>query len=131
MMGEKEQVLISVIVPIYNREQYICRCIDSILAQTYQNIEVICVDDGSTDNSPQICDEYEKKDNRVKVLHIPNGGVSNARNIGLNVARGKKILFVDSDDWIDEEHIASLVPKENEDACFCGFKLIEEELNLD
>lgn len=112
--------LVSVIVPIYNREKYLHRCLDSILAQTHQNLEVLCVDDGSTDASGQICGEYAQKDKRVKVLHIPNGGVSNARNIGLDNANGEYILFVDSDDWIDKNHIQLLFPTEEIDVVCCN-----------
>lgn len=119
--------LVSVIVPIYNREKYLHRCLDSILAQTYRNIEVICVDDGSTDNSPQICDEYAQKDNRVKVFHIPNGGVSNARNTGLDNAQGEYIFFVDSDDYIKETHVQDLLPKEDEDFVYGGFVIVKNE----
>lgn len=92
---------ISVIVPIYNVENYIKRCVESILKQTYKNIELILVDDGSTDNSGTICDEFSKKDKRIQVVHKNNGGVSEARNAGLEKVSGEYIMFVDSDDWID------------------------------
>ena len=78
---------VSVIIPVYNAEQYLRKCLDSVLAQTYQNFEIICIDDGSTDNSGAICDEYAKKDSRVRVLHKENGGVSSARNAGLKSLR--------------------------------------------
>ena len=94
---------ISIIVPVYNVEKYLTRCIDSILTQTFTNFELILVDDGSTDKSGVICDSYEKKDKRVKVIHKKNQGVSEARNTGLNFAKGKKISFVDSDDYIYKE----------------------------
>lgn len=92
--------LISVIVPVYKVEVYLKRCVDSIINQSYQNLEIILVDDGSPDQCPQICDEYAKKDNRIKVIHKENEGLSSARNIGINVAKGEYIGFVDSDDWI-------------------------------
>ena len=95
--------LISVIVPIYNVEKYIKQCIDSILMQTYKNLEIILVDDGSPDNCPQICDEYAKKDSRVRVIHKKNGGLSDARNVALDIAQGEFIGFVDSDDWISAD----------------------------
>lgn len=95
--------LISVIVPVYNVEKYLPRCIDSILNQTYKNLEIILVDDGSPDNCPAICDEYAQKDSRIKVIHKANGGVSSARNVGLDVATGEYIGFVDSDDWIEPD----------------------------
>lgn len=92
--------MVSVIVPVYNVEKYIRRCIESILNQTYTNFELILVDDGSSDNSGTICDEYANRDNRIIVIHKENGGVSTARNAGIDVARGKYIMFVDSDDFL-------------------------------
>lgn len=92
--------LISVIIPVYNNEKYLCDCIESILAQTYRNIQIIAIDDGSTDKSGEILDQYAKKDNRVEVHHIQNSGVSTARNIGLKHALGEYITFVDSDDTV-------------------------------
>ena len=100
--------LISVIVPVYNTEKYLERCINSILHQTYKNIELILVDDGSTDNSSTICDEYAKQDYRVKVIHKKNGGLSSARNAGLDIAIGDYIGFIDSDDYISEKMYESL-----------------------
>lgn len=94
-------VKVSIIIPIYNVEKYLCRCVDSIISQTYRNIEIILVDDGSTDKSAGICDCYACRDSRIKVQHMANSGVSNARNIGLRSATGEYITFVDSDDWID------------------------------
>ena len=96
-----EEKLISIIVPIYNVEQYLKRCVNSLINQTYRNLEIILVDDGSPDKCPQICDEYAAIDSRVKVLHKPNGGLSDARNKGLDIATGDYIMFVDSDDWIE------------------------------
>ena len=100
---------ISVIVPIYKVEKYLKRCIDSILNQTYKNIEVILVDDGSPDNCGKICDEYLKKDKRIKVIHKENGGLSSARNAGLEIATGDYIGFVDSDDWIEPKMYEILI----------------------
>lgn len=100
---------ISIIVPVYNVEKYLTRCIDSILAQTYQNIEVILVNDGSTDSSPAICDEYAQKDARISVIHKENGGLSSARNAGLDAATGEYIGFVDSDDFIAPDMYANLL----------------------
>ena len=85
---------ISVIIPVYKVEKYLYQCIDSILSQTYKNIEVILVDDGSPDNSPKICDDYASRDSRVKVIHKSNGGLSDARNVGLEAATGDYIIFV-------------------------------------
>ena len=93
---------ISVIVPVYKAEAYLHRCVDSLLAQTFTDFEVLLVDDGSPDRSGEICDEYARKDSRVRVFHKENGGVSSARNVGLDNARGEWICFVDSDDWLSE-----------------------------
>lgn len=92
--------LISVIVPIYKVEEYLSRCVDSIINQTYKNLEIILVDDGSPDNCPKLCDDYAEKDSRVKVVHKKNGGLSDARNAGMEVATGEYISFIDSDDYI-------------------------------
>lgn len=100
---EKITPALSIIVPVYNVEQYLPRCIDSILAQTFQNFELILVDDGSKDKSGEICDEYTKKDNRIIVIHQENKGVNTARNAGLDIATGSYITFVDSDDWIQPD----------------------------
>lgn len=96
-------LLISVIVPVYNVESYIRQCLDSIIGQTYPHLEIILIDDGSTDNSGIICDEYSQKDQRIIVIHKDNGGLSSARNAGLGIASGTYIAFVDSDDWLDRE----------------------------
>ncbi len=96
-------MILSIIVPIYNTEKYLRKCIDSILAQTLTDFECILVDDGSTDNCPAICDEYAEKDPRIVVIHKPNGGLSDARNAGLDIAQGDYIGFVDSDDFIDSQ----------------------------
>ena len=100
--------LITVIVPIYNVEKYLKKCIDSIINQSYTNLEIILVDDGSPDSCGKICDEYAKKDNRIKVIHKENGGLSDARNHGIDLAQGKYITFVDSDDYINSKYIESL-----------------------
>ena len=97
-----DEPLISVIVPIYNVEKYLNRCIESIVNQTYKTLEIILVDDGSPDNCPQICDEWKEKDNRIKVIHKKNGGLSDARNAGLDIAQGEYIAFVDGDDFLEE-----------------------------
>lgn len=96
---------ISIIVPVYNVEKYLHKCLDSILAQTFKEFEVILVDDGSSDNSGKICDEYAKKDSRVKVFHKENAGVSSARNLGLKEASGEWIVFIDSDDYISKDFL--------------------------
>lgn len=135
---------ISVIVPIYNVEKFIRRCLDSIINQTMKDLEIILVDDGSTDNSGVICDEYAKLDNRIIVIHKENGGISSARNRGLDVATGEWIAFVDSDDYIEEDMYEVLYKtaiEENVDICTCFFKYltldnkilfnpIQEQLNI-
>lgn len=99
---------ISIIVPVYNVEKYLDRCVKSILAQTFTDFELILVDDGSPDHCPKMCDEWAKKDERIRVIHKENGGLSSARNAGLRIAVGKYIGFVDSDDWITKEMYATL-----------------------
>lgn len=114
---------LSIIVPIYNVEPYLRRCIDSILAQTFTDFELILVDDGSPDNCPSICDEYAAKDPRIVVIHKENGGISDARNAGIDIAKGEYIGFVDSDDWIDQrmyEELIQISTKENVDIVCCA-----------
>lgn len=126
---ESESELISVIVPVYNVELYLERCIDSIINQTYENLEIILVDDGSTDKSGEICDAYEKKDIRVRVLHKRNGGLSSARNSGLKIASGKYIGFVDSDDYIALDMYETLYRymSEEVDLVCCGIVNIDQK----
>ena len=119
---------ISVIVPVYNVEKYLPRCIDSILNQTYKNLEIILVDDGSPDNCPAICDEYTQRDSRIKVIHKENGGVSSARNAGLDVATGEYIGFVDSDDWIATnmyEFLINSLTEQKADISICNFHSVD------
>lgn len=97
-MTDNNTPLVSVIVPVYNAEKYLNRCVDSILSQTMTDFELLLIDDGSKDDSGRICDEYAEKDARVRAFHKPNGGVSSARNLGLNNARGNWIAYVDADD---------------------------------
>ena len=130
----KREPLISVIVPIYNVEEYLDKCINSILNQTYKNLEIILVDDGSPDNCPKMCDEYAKKDNRIKVIHKKNGGLSDARNKGIEIANGDYIGFVDSDDWILPtmyESLLSILLKYNADISVCELiRSKSEEINI-
>lgn len=116
--------LISIIVPIYKVEKYLEKCIDSILLQSYKNIEVILVDDGSPDNCSKICDAYKIKDNRIKVIHKKNGGLSDARNIGIIAAKGKYMMFIDGDDFIAPNTCEILIKKMLEfqtDLVICNF----------
>ena len=101
--------LISVIIPVYNVEEYLCRCVDSVLDQTYRNTEILLVDDGSPDNCPAICDEYARQDARVRVLHQENKGLSGARNAGIDVAKGQWLAFVDSDDYLAPDFLERLL----------------------
>ena len=104
-----QDILVSVIVPVYNVEEYLGRCVDSILSQTYRNLEVILVDDGAKDNSGAICDSYAQKDSRVRVIHKENGGLSSARNAGIDIASGDYLEFVDSDDWLEPDAVESMI----------------------
>lgn len=122
--------LISVIVPVYKVEQYLNKCVESIVNQTYKNLEIILVDDGSQDSCPQICDEWARKDSRVKVLHKENGGLSDARNVGLHIAKGEYVAFVDSDDWLDDEYLEIMHCKINEhdaDLVACDFLMAYDD----
>ena len=122
-----EKPLISVIVPVYKVEQYLDKCIDSITAQTYDNLEIILVDDGSPDNCPQMCDARAERDSRIKVIHKQNGGLSSARNAGLKVMKGEYVCFVDSDDFIEPdmlEKLYSAASKEGADISVCNFSFV-------
>ena len=126
----EKQPAISVIVPVYKAEKYLRRCVDSLLAQTFQDFEVLLVDDGSPDRSGEICDEYAKKDSRVRVFHKENGGVSSARNVGLDNAIGEFLTFIDADDWIDVDCFEkgfSLLKQGDLDILQYSYKMISEE----
>lgn len=122
--------LISIIVPVYNGDKYLSRCVDSILNQTFQDWELLLVDDGSTDKSGEICDEYATKDKRVKAFHKENGGVSSARNIGLDNANGDWITFVDSDDFIDSAFFETFAVLQSSDLYIVGIKFINSTTTL-
>ena len=107
-------IFFSIIIPVYNVEKYLSKCLESIINQKYNNMEIILVDDGSTDGSPVICDDYSKKDSRIVVIHKENGGVSSARQRGVQIAKGEYIIFVDSDDWM-ENNCVELVSKSIDD----------------
>lgn len=126
--------LISVIVPVYNVEKYLDRCVESIVNQTYKNLEIILVDDGSPDNCPQMCDDWAKKDSRIKVIHKENDGLANARNSGIEICTGDYVLFVDSDDYIDldmVEFLNDLAIKYNADVSRCGFYTLVESSEIE
>lgn len=121
--------LVSVIIPIYNVEKYLKRCVESVRNQTYQKIEIILVDDGSTDRCGMICDEYDEVDNRIKVVHKKNGGLSSARNAGLRCAEGEYIFFLDADDFIDVDTFRILQEKmelHQADIAMCGCVYVDE-----
>lgn len=125
--------LVSVIIPVYKVEWYLRKCLDSVINQTYQNLEIILVDDGSPDGCPKICDKYANKDNRIKVIHKKNGGLSDARNKGLDVATGEYITFIDSDDWVSLSYIESFVSAVKKDPqceiISAGFTRVEKKSN--
>ena len=115
--------LISIIIPVYKVEKYLEKCIESVLKQSYTNLQIILVDDGSPDNCGKICDEYAKKDSRIEVIHKVNGGLSDARNVGISKAKGRYIGFVDSDDYIKEdmyEILLNLIKKYDADVSICN-----------
>lgn len=121
--------LISIIIPIYNVEEYLKKCVDSVLNQTYTSLEIILVDDGSPDQCGKICDEYEKKDDRIVVIHKKNGGLSDARNYGLHVCKGKYVVFLDSDDYITENCIEQMyraLKLNDADMSICNFSYVNE-----
>lgn len=127
------QPLLSVIVPIFKVEEYLDRCVESIVNQTYKNLEIILVDDGSPDNCPQMCDSWADKDKRIKVVHKENGGLSDARNAGMPFATGEIISFIDSDDWIELdmfEKMLNRMQEDNSDVVSCGVKWVEEDGTL-
>lgn len=107
-MTEHSRPLISIVVPIYNIGDYLIKCLSSIMRQTYTNIEIILVDDGSTDISSAICDEFSEKDQRIRVIHKKNGGLVSARKAGVNIARGEYVLNIDGDDWVEERWVEGL-----------------------
>ena len=120
----KKRPVIGIIIPVYNVEQYLRRCLDSIVSQTWRNLQIILVDDGSTDNSGRICDEYAGKDRRIQVIHKENGGLSEARNTGIKAASAHYIAFVDSDDYVEKRYVQRLIRilSENDaDIAVCGY----------
>lgn len=125
--------LISVIVPVYNVEEFVKKCLDSLVRQSYKNLEIIVIDDGSTDNSGRICDEFAEKEKNVKVFHRKNGGLSDARNFGIKKAGGEIIAFVDSDDFVDEEYIGVMYGKmvqKDVDVVVCGYNFVKPKKDV-
>lgn len=125
----QEKALISIIIPVYKVEKYLEKCIQSVINQTYENLQIILVDDGSPDNCGKICDEYAKKDHRIEVIHKSNGGLSDARNKGLEIAKGEYIGFIDSDDYIESdmyEVLYNLLKQYNADVSICNFYTVSQ-----
>ncbi len=125
-----KNTLISIVVPIYNVEKYLDKCINSLIKQKYEYIEIILVDDGSIDNCPAICDKWKEKDSRIIVIHKENGGLSDARNTGIEIAKGTYICFVDSDDYVDETYVEKLynaIEDNNVNISQCGIDYINDE----
>ena len=126
-MDSKE--LISVIVPVYNVRSYLEKCFESIAGQNYRNLEIILVDDGSTDGSGDLCEELARRDSRVRVIHKKNGGLGSARNAGIDAARGEILSFIDSDDWIEPgmyDTLTEIMHRENAQIIACGIKKVSE-----
>lgn len=130
MRKNTKNPLISIIIPVYNVEKYLQKCVASVAEQTYKNLEIILVDDGSPDGCPAMCDEFAKKDKRIKVIHKPNGGLSDARNVGLGVSTGEYFAFVDSDDYVSEKYIERLyynMVQFDADVSICSFEKVFED----
>ena len=119
----EREIKVSVIIPVYNVETYISKCISSVIEQNYKNIEIILIDDGSQDSSGKILDEYEKKDDRITVIHQKNKGVSAARNRGLELASGDYVVFVDGDDWVDSDYVSYFVELLQNHECEIGMNV--------
>lgn len=129
-MYEKQRDLVSIIVPVYNVEKYLGKCLDSLIDQTYRNLQIILVDDGSGDSSGTICDRYAAQDNRIQVIHKKQSGVSAARNTGLEAVNGSYICFADSDDWIDEKMIETMyenMVEEKAQISIIGYDMVWED----
>ena len=127
----RDNTLISVIVPVYNTAKYLDKCVETLVNQSYANLEIILVDDGSPDESPAMCDKWAIRDNRIKVIHKDNGGVSDARNCGLREAEGDYIVFIDSDDWVDIDMMKILLSTAIEyEADIVNCQFVEEKKEI-
>lgn len=130
---QKQEIKLSIVVAVYNLEKYLPRCLESLVNQTLENIEILCIDDGSTDSAPKIIDEYEKKyPNLIKSFHKENGGEFSTRNYGLDRAKGEYVTFVDTDDWVENdwaEKLYNAAKQNNADMAVCGFERIDLETN--
>lgn len=133
MESRNKMPLVSIIIPIYKVEKYIRRCVDSVISQTYKKIEIILVDDGSPDKCGRICDEYKETDERIMVIHKENGGLSDARNVALEICNGTYITFIDSDDWVSEfyvEHLVEAVRYSDADLVISMFENVFEDKHV-
>lgn len=127
---KNENPLISIVIPVYKVEKFLGRCVESVVNQTYKNLEIFLIDDGSPDNCPQICDEWAEKDSRIKVIHLENAGVANARNTALKQISGDYVGFVDGDDYVEPDMYQQLVElalKYNSDITFCSYQINDED----
>lgn len=127
---KENNIKVSVVIPVYNVGKYLPKCLDTVLAQSYKNLEILVVDDGATDNSGVICDQYAQQDKRIKVFHKKNGGLSDARNYALDYVTGDYIAFIDSDDYIDDRYIEVLLSNalgSGADISICDYKIVEED----
>ena len=134
MQNNKEAELVSIVVPVYNISDYVGKCISSLVKQTYKNIEIVLVDDGSTDGSGNVCEIYAKEDRRIKVVHKKNGGLSDARNKGIRSAVGTYVSLVDGDDFVDEDYIEKqyeTLKKYNADIAITSHKVIYARKTID
>lgn len=132
-MSNQNNTLVSVVVPVYNVKEYLVNCLDSIVSQTYKNIQIILVDDGSSDGSTCICKQYAKEDDRVELIYKENGGLSDARNFGIQRAKGEYITFIDSDDCVSRyyvENLLNLSQKTGCDIAITNFEKINDDKNL-
>lgn len=130
MMKEFSRPLVSIIVPVYQVKEYVGECVESLLAQTYTNVEILLVDDGSTDGSGELCDEYTRRDHRIRVIHQENQGAAGARNKGLDEAKGEYVAFVDSDDMVSSiyiEELYELIDKYHADIAACAYEKVKAE----
>lgn len=128
----KNEKLISVIIPVYNIEKYIFKCLSSVASQKYTNLEIIVVDDGSTDNSGEICDMFAAGDNRIKIIHQKNAGLSAARNAGIDASKGEYIGFIDGDDYIDKMmyyEMIHIIEQNDADMVICDYESVDENGN--
>lgn len=133
MNNQMENPLVSIIIPIYKVERFLERCVQSVITQTYRNLEIILIDDGSPDRCPQLCDKLSEDDTRIKVIHKKNGGLSDARNCGIEHASGEYLFFLDSDDWIRKDTISILLDRcitDGSDMAICDIEIVNDSYHI-